>query len=121
MNIHECDELSDAELDRILRLADAASAAPWSSSVVGRDAYADCNCIELGLCNELGSFARIELIGGSVADQDFIASARQDVLRLLREVRTLRARLNCVVAGPAPLHPTPMSSDPERSRSWMLP
>jgi hypothetical protein len=107
MNIHESDEISDEELDRIERLADAASAAPWSSSVVGRDRYADCNCIELGLCNELGSFARIELIGGSVADQDFIASARQDVLRLLREVRSLRTRLDSVMARRVPLHPTP--------------
>ena len=32
----------------------------------------------------------IELIGASVADQDFIASARQDVVRLVRAVRMLK-------------------------------
>jgi hypothetical protein len=32
----------------------------------------------------------IELSGASVADQDFIAHARQDVVRLITEIRRLR-------------------------------
>lgn len=87
------DEFSDDELDRIERLVDAATQGPWFSYVVGRDTEAGSNCIEVGSCNELGSFKSIELSGGTVADQDFIASARQDVPRLLLEVRALRARL----------------------------
>lgn len=86
-------ELTDSDLDRMTRLVDAATAGPWFSYVVGRDPEAGTNCIELGWCNELGSFKSIETAGATVADQDFIASARQDMPRLLLEVRVLRARL----------------------------
>jgi len=92
------DELSETELDRIERRIDAAAPGPWISRIMGRDAYTESNCIEFGACNELGSFVSVELVGGSVADQDFIASARQDVPRLLLEVRTMRARLDSLVA-----------------------
>lgn len=34
------------------------------------------------------------MTGATVADQDFMAAARQDVPRLIAEVRTLRALLN---------------------------
>ena len=77
-------ELSDEALRRIERLCDAATPGPWTSFVEGRD-------------HESGSsFSRtavhdIEMSGASTADQDFIASARQDVPRLLAEVRRLRA------------------------------
>jgi hypothetical protein len=98
MNPNESDELCDEELQRIERLVDAATAGPWISCVVGRDAQAESNCIELGSCNELGSFLCVELLGSSVADQEFVASARQDIPRLLREVRTLRASLESLLA-----------------------
>lgn len=86
-------ELSDDELNRMERLAQAATAGPWLSYAVGRDKGAGSNRVELGVCNDLGSFQSIELNGGTIADQDFIASARQDVPRLLLEVRALRALL----------------------------
>lgn len=88
------DELPDEELDRMERLVAAATAGPWISYVAGRELDGTSSCLELGVCNELGSFRTIELIGATAADQDFMASARQDVPRLLREVRALRARLN---------------------------
>jgi hypothetical protein len=100
MNPRESDELCDEELQRIERLVDAATAGPWISCLVGRDAQAESNCIELGSCNELGSFLCVELLGGSVADQEFVASARQDIPRLLREVRALRARLDSLLVEP---------------------
>lgn len=99
MTIEASNELTEEELDRIERLLDAATAGPWISYLVGRDADSDVNCIELGSCNELGSFQSIELVGGSAADQDFIASARQDLPRLLTEVRVLRARLDLLLAN----------------------
>jgi hypothetical protein len=86
-------ELTDADLDRMSRLVEAATAGPWFSYVVGRDPDAIANRIELGWCNELGSFKSMETVGATAADQDFIASARQDLPRLLLEVRILRARL----------------------------
>lgn len=93
-------ELSDEELNRIEERVEAASSGPWFSYVVGRDEGALSNCIELGSCNELGCFDSIELIGGTVADQDYIANARQDLPRLLLEVRILRARLESLRAAP---------------------
>ena len=94
MTLQRFDELSDDELDRIECLIDATTQGPWFSYVVGRDTEVGANCIEVGSCNELGCFKSIEIVGGTVADQDFIASARQDVPRLLLEVRTLRTRLD---------------------------
>ena len=94
MTLQRYDGLSEAELDRIERLAEAATQGPWFSYVAGRDAADGSSWIELGACNELGSFRSMELIGGTAADQDFIASARQDVPRLLLEVRALRACLD---------------------------
>lgn len=91
LKFHE--ECTDQDLDRIERLLDAATDGPWYSYVVGRDVEAGSNCIEVGACNELGSFKSIEIVAGTVADQDFIASARQDLPKLLLEVRRLRSCL----------------------------
>lgn len=91
LKFHE--ECTDQDLNRIERLIDAATEGPWYSYVVGRDAEAGSSCIEVGACNELGSFQSIEIVGGTVADQDFIASARQDLPKLLLEVRRLRSCL----------------------------
>ena len=93
MATQEYSGLSDDELERIEGRAEAASPGPWFSYVAHRDPEAATSCIETGTCNELGSFGRIELVGATDQDQDFIASARQDLPRLVREVRILRARL----------------------------
>ena len=81
--------MTEAELDRIEQLCNAATPGPWKSFIEGRD-------------HESGSsFIRtmgpdIELSGASDSDQDFIASARQDVIDLVAEVRRLRAELGSV-------------------------
>ena len=93
-------DFTEVELDEIDRRTDAATVGPWFSLVVGRDMEAGLNCIELGCC------CTLELIGGTVADQDFIANARQDVPRLTREVRRLRKILAV------------QSSEPDASWLW---
>ena len=80
-------ELSNDELVGIERRAQAAACGPWYSYVVGRNIEAGLNCIQLGSCETL------ELVGASVADQDFAAHAREDVPRLVAEVRRLRSLL----------------------------
>jgi hypothetical protein len=85
--------LLDEELDRIERLMEASSPGPWISCVLGREPEAESNYIELGSCNELGTCDSIELIGGTVADQEFIACAQQYLPRLLLEIRASRARM----------------------------
>jgi hypothetical protein len=79
--------LTAHELDAMERRCNAASPGPWFSYVVGRDLEAGLNCIELG------NASLMEVLGGTVADQDFIAGAREDMARLIAEVRTLRRLL----------------------------
>jgi len=77
--------MTDEELDDVERRCSAATPAPWKSYVEGRDHTSGSNFIDVGDGNG------IELSGATSADQDFIAHARQDVPRLVEEVRRLRA------------------------------
>ena len=80
--------LTDEELDAIEARCEAASAGPWVSMVEGRDHTSGSSFIRTGAVDDRGE--NIELTGATVSDQDFIAHARQDVPRLLAEVRRLR-------------------------------
>lgn len=93
MSMHTCDELSEAELDLMERRVAAATVGPWLPDSADVELATNVSVIELGLCNELGTFKSIELVGASEADHEFIVNARQDMPRLLQEVRYLRARL----------------------------
>jgi len=77
------DELTDSELARIEQRCEAATPGPWTSLLEGRDHDA-------GPASSRRP-ARLYLYGATQADYDFIASARQDVPRLLRAVRALLA------------------------------
>jgi hypothetical protein len=79
------DELTNADLDRIEARLRAAAPGPWKSFVEGRDHTSGSSFIATP-DND------IELTGATAADQDFIAHAREDLPRLLDEVRRLRAR-----------------------------
>ncbi|UVK47589.1 hypothetical protein BPNPMPFG_000292 [Mesorhizobium sp. AR07] len=70
----------------------ATQAGPWKSWVEGRDFLGGSNFIQTGGGKDRGE--DIELSGATIADQDFMAAARQDVPRLIAEVRRLRALLN---------------------------
>ena len=61
----------------------ATTRGPWKSFVEGRDHYSGSDFIKT-------AGEDIELSGATVADQDFIAHARQDVENLLDEVIRLR-------------------------------
>jgi hypothetical protein len=79
--------LTDAELSAIQARCDAATSGPWESFVEGRDHSSGSNFIRTGGPTRGPD---IELSGATAADQDFIAHARQDVPRLVAEVRRLR-------------------------------
>ena len=81
--------ISELELQEMEARAAAAQLGPWKSWVEGRDFLSGSNIIQTGEGGE-----DIELSGATIADQDFIAAARQDVPRLIAEVRMLRALLN---------------------------
>lgn len=83
--------MSVAELDEILRRCEAATAGPWVSYVEGRDHTSGSSFIMTGPSENRGE--DIELSGASQADLDFIAHARQDIPRLVQEVKRLRHRL----------------------------
>lgn len=82
--------LSELELQETR--AAAAQPGPWKFWVEGRDFDGGSNFIQTGSGAERGE--DIEMSGATVADQDFMAAARQDIPRLLAEVRRLRALLN---------------------------
>ena len=73
-------------LAAIERRCDEATPGPWKSYVEGRDHTSGGSFIKTG-------GADIELTGASIADQDFIANARQDLPMLVRKVQRLRAIL----------------------------
>lgn len=81
--------LSDEELNSIAGRVTAATKGPWRSFIEGRDHQSGSSFIMTG---EMGSRGEdIELTGATVADQDFIAAARQDIPRLLQAVRILQS------------------------------
>jgi hypothetical protein len=77
--------MSDEELDLIEARIREATSGPWASFVEGRDHTSGSSFIRTPVND-------IELSGASASDQDFIAHARDDIPKLLREVRRLRRR-----------------------------
>ena len=82
--------ITQEELEQIRQRCLAATPGPWKSYVEGRDHNSGSNFIMTGLGQNRGN--DIELIGATVADQDFVACARQDIPRLLDEIERLRRR-----------------------------
>ncbi len=83
--------ISDIELKEIEDRCSKATSLPWRSFVEGRDHTGGSSFIMTGTQSARGP--DIELFGASVDDQDFIAASRQDVPRLLAEVKRLRGLL----------------------------
>jgi hypothetical protein len=84
-------ELGDEELDKIEARARAAREGPWVSYVEGRDHTSGSSFIMVGSGAARGD--DIEPLGATDADLDFMAAARQDVPKLVAEVRRLRILL----------------------------
>ena len=77
------DAISPERLEEIERRCTATTSGPWKSFVEGRDFDSGSSFIQTG-------GEDIYLSGATVADQDFIANARQDIPTLIREIRALR-------------------------------
>lgn len=92
------DEITDDELDLILARAEASLGAPWQSFVEGRDHWGGDGFIRTGGLDDASPDVYVTL--SYWTDQppktappevlDFIAAARQDVPRLVAEIRRLR-------------------------------
>lgn len=83
--------MTDEELRAIAARCERATPGPWTSMIEGRDHPSGSSFIMTGAPGSRGE--DIELSGASPDDQDFIAHARQDVPRLMEEVRRLRTLL----------------------------
>jgi hypothetical protein len=82
---------SEEQIKEIETRCARATPGPWKSYIEGRDHTSGSNFIMTGTFENRGQ--DIELTGATVEDQDFIAGAREDVPRLINEIRTLRALL----------------------------
>ncbi|KGQ20183.1 hypothetical protein LF41_2137 [Lysobacter dokdonensis DS-58] len=83
-------------IDDIERRANRATPGPWRSYIEGRDFWGGSNVITT-------AGEDIEPLGGTYAEQDFIAHARQDIPRLLDEITRLNYALSWAGA-PQPDH-----------------
>lgn len=75
-------------MNQIKQRCDKATSGPWISYIEGRDHTSGSNFIMTGNENNRGE--DIELIGGTIYDQDFIAHARQDIPNLINEIIRLK-------------------------------
>jgi hypothetical protein len=96
------DDLSRDALDAMEKRAAEATPGPWESFVEGRDHWGGDDFIRTGGLDPAQPDLYVEYSygderGGPVPadakDLDFIAAARQDVPRLVAEVRRLRRRI----------------------------
>jgi hypothetical protein len=83
--------ISDQEIIEILARCNATTPGPWKSYIEGRDHECGSDFIMTGSRKQRGK--DIELSGATRADQDFIASAKQDIPRLINEIRRLKNAL----------------------------
>ena len=79
--------ITDSDLELIYNRCISASAGPWLSFIEGRDHECGSNFIRTADGKD------IELIGATDSDQDFIASARQDIILLINEIKDLKSKI----------------------------
>lgn len=84
MTTTKMNPVTEEHLVNIENRLKAATPGPWTSFVEGRDHTSGSSFIRT-------SGSDIELSGATVADQDFIAHARQDLENLMAEIRRHRA------------------------------
>ncbi|MFK8003031.1 MAG: hypothetical protein AB8H86_25910 [Polyangiales bacterium] len=85
-------ELGAIELTAIEDRCNAATAGPWVAYVEGRDHESGSDFIMRGPPDKRSD--DLELSNAGQADIDFVAHARQDIPRLVAEVRRLRAQVD---------------------------
>jgi hypothetical protein len=78
--------LNDDEIAAIKERYEQTTPGPWRSYVEARETFSGSSFIMTG-------GEDMYLTGASVADQDFIAHARQDIPRLVAEVERLKKKL----------------------------
>lgn len=87
--------MNDKELKAILDRCTATTPGPWKSWIEGRDHESGDSFIMTGISDGEDIFSEqrgedIYLSGATKQDQDFIAHAKQDIPKLIAEIRRLR-------------------------------
>lgn len=82
------DRVTDQQLEEIEARSRRVPPAPWRW-IEGEDRLSGRNFIDLGPASAGGG--EVEVLGATPADLDFLAHARQDLTRLLAEIRRVRA------------------------------
>ena len=77
--------MNDEELQAIRRRCEKATGGKWTAYIEGRDF--ECGSSFIQTAGE-----DLEITGATVADYDFIAHARQDIISLLDEIERLRSK-----------------------------
>jgi hypothetical protein len=85
----------DSEIVAMKRRYEATSIAPWVSFIEGRDCESGSSFIMTGIEKGENIWGEnrgedIYITGGTIADQDFIAHARQDIPMLIAEIERLK-------------------------------
>ena len=82
--------ITEEELIQMEHRANSAQAGPWKAYIEGRDHESGSSFIMTGTGDQRGEDS--EMNGATIADYDFIANARQDITRLIDEIRKLRLK-----------------------------
>ena len=77
--------MNDKELQTIRSRCEKATGGKWTAYIEGRN-------IECGSSFIQTADNDLEIIGATIADYDFIAHARQDIITLLDEIERLRSK-----------------------------
>ncbi|MDE6093095.1 MAG: hypothetical protein K2F73_07560 [Ruminococcus sp.] len=78
--------MTDEELQEIRNRCEKATGGHWVAYIEGRD-------IECGSSFIMTAGNDLEITGATIADYDFIAHAKQDIITLLDEIERLRSQL----------------------------
>ncbi len=80
--------ITEEELEEIEKRCIHCQPAPWKAYIENRDHESGSNFIMTGHGENRGE--DIELIGATIGDYDFIANSRQDIPRLINEIREIK-------------------------------
>jgi hypothetical protein len=83
--------IAEEELNEIEQRANKAQKSPWKAFIEGRNHESGSDFIMIGLAENRKD--DIELIGATADDYDFIANARQDIPKLINEIRELKNKI----------------------------
>ena len=83
--------LTEKELLEIESRANQTQNGPWKAYIEGRDHESGSNFIMTG--NDENRGEDIEMSGATIADYEFIANAKQDIPKLIAEIRELNKKL----------------------------